>query len=153
MRKYTFSALITPGLAARDAAPGYRYRTSIRCVVQPRDREYFPAVISLDEQPAAGPRVRAVVSVVLAGHEAAAFFAPGQHFTIWADAIVGHAIRGHGLAGYGVICGAGITVTAQRQPEQALPADNRRAHTRLSNDARTMANRRIGVGRGSSPRR
>ena len=105
MRKYTFSALITPGLAARDAAPGYRYRTGIRCVVQPRDREYFPAVISLDEQPAAGPRVRAVVSVVLAGREAAAFFAPGQHFTIWADAIVGHAIRGHGLAGYGVICG------------------------------------------------
>ena len=147
MRKYTFSALITPGLAARDAAPGYRYRTGIRCVVQPRDREYFPAVISLDEQPAAGPRVRAVVSVVLAGHEAAAFFAPGQHFTIWADAIVGHAIRGHGLAGYGVICGAGITVTAQRQPEQALPADNRCARTRLSNAACTVTNQLSRYGR------
>ena len=82
MRKYTFSALITPGLAARDAAPGYRYRTGIRCVVQPRDREYFPAVISLDGPPTAEHGVRAAVGMLLAGHEAAAFFAPGQHFTI-----------------------------------------------------------------------
>ena len=36
------------------------------------------------------------------------------------------------------------------QPKQALPADNRRAHTRLSNDPCTMANRLSGSGRTSS---
>jgi hypothetical protein len=106
VRKYTFSALITPGPAAcRNAAPGDLDRTRIHCVVQPRDHKYFPAVISLDGPPTAEHGVRAAVSMLLAGHEAAAFFAPGQHFTIWADAIIGHAIRGHGLAGHGVICG------------------------------------------------
>jgi hypothetical protein len=104
VRKYTFSALITPHPAVRrDAAPGYHYRRRICCVVQPRDRKYFPAVISLDEQPTAEPGVRAVVTMVLAGREAA-LFAPGQHFTIWSDAIVGRRIRGHGLTGHGIVC-------------------------------------------------
>jgi hypothetical protein len=33
------------------------------------------------------------------------------------------------------------------QPKQALPADNRRAHARLANDARTMDNRLRAPGR------
>jgi hypothetical protein len=49
------------------------------------------------------PGVRAVVSVALAEGEAEAFFAPGQRFTIWADAVIGQTIRAGGLAGSGVI--------------------------------------------------
>lgn len=120
MRKYTFSALITPGPAVRrDAAPGYLDRTRIRCVVQPRDRKYFPAVISLDGPPTA-PWVRAVVSMLLADREAAAFFGPDQHFTIWADAIIGQTIRGHGLAGHGVICGQESLSPRSAGPAHAL---------------------------------
>jgi hypothetical protein len=47
--------------------------------------------------------VCAVVSVALADGEAVAFFAPGQHFTIWADAVIGQTIRADGMIGYGVI--------------------------------------------------
>jgi hypothetical protein len=75
VRKYTFSALVTPGPAAcRNAAPGDLERTRIYCVVQPGDHKYFPAVISLDGPPTAEHGVRAAVSMLLAGHEAAAFF-------------------------------------------------------------------------------
>ena len=47
----------------------------------------------------------AVVTIVLADGEAEAYFAAGQDFTIWADGVVGHAIRAEGLAGCGVIFG------------------------------------------------
>jgi hypothetical protein len=49
-----------------------------------------------------------------------AFFAPDQHFTIWADAIVGHTIRGHVLAGHGVICGWESPSPRSADPAQAL---------------------------------
>src|SRR2546427_286532 len=40
-----------------------------------------------------------------AAGEAEALFAPGQRFTIWADAVVDRTIRPEGLVGYGVIYG------------------------------------------------
>jgi hypothetical protein len=49
------------------------------------------------------PGLRAVVNVALADGEAEAFFAPGQRFTIWADAVIGHTIRADSMAGHGVI--------------------------------------------------
>jgi hypothetical protein len=46
-----------------------------------------------------------MVTIALADGEAGAYFAPGQGFTIWADAIAGRTIRAEGMIGYGVICG------------------------------------------------
>jgi hypothetical protein len=47
--------------------------------------------------------VHVVVTAVLTDGEAEAYFAPGQRFTIWSDAVVGHAVCADGLVGYGVI--------------------------------------------------
>jgi hypothetical protein len=97
VQQYRFRALITLGPAA-----GHRGRPHACCLVQPGQGKYFPAAISYREAPAR-PGVRAVVSVALADGEAEAFFAPGQRFTIWADAVIGQTIRVGGLAGSGVI--------------------------------------------------
>jgi hypothetical protein len=43
------------------------------------------------------------MTVVLTDGEAEAFFAPGQRFTIWSDAVVGYTICADGLVGYGII--------------------------------------------------
>jgi len=113
VRDYTFRALITAHPAARIRdAPGYLDRRRIRCVLQPHDRSYFPAVISRDQHQPARPGEYAMISVLLADSEAAAFFAPGQRFAIWADAIVGHSVRGYGLLGHGVISGKEIRLSA-----------------------------------------
>ena len=113
VRDYTFRALITAHPAARIRdAPGYLDRRRIRCVLQPHDRSYFPAVISRDQHQPARPGEYAMISVLLADSEAAAFFAPGQRFAIWADAMVGHSVRGYSLLGHGVISGGEIRLSA-----------------------------------------
>ena len=113
VRDYTFRALITAHPAARGRyAPGFPGRRRVRCVLQSHDRSYFPAVISRDQHPPARPGEYAVISVLLAGGEAAAFFAPGQRFAIWADAMVGHSVRGYSLLGHGVISGGEIRLSA-----------------------------------------
>ena len=96
MKQYRFGALITFGPAA-----GHLGGPHACCLIQPRLGEYFPAAISCRELPV-GPGVRAVVSVALADGEAEVFFATGQHFTIWADAVIGQTIRAGGMAGHGV---------------------------------------------------
>jgi hypothetical protein len=68
---------------------------------------YFPGVISSDEELPLRAAVHAVVSIVLADSEANAFFAPGQRFTIWADAVASQTISAQGLVGQGVICHPG----------------------------------------------
>jgi hypothetical protein len=98
VKQYRFGAQITFGPAA--GHPGGPHAC---CLVQPRMARYFPAAISGTELPV-GPGVRAVVSVALADGEAEAFFPTGQHFTIWADAVIDHAIRAGGMAGHGVVC-------------------------------------------------
>jgi hypothetical protein len=76
------------------------------CLLQPFCyRVYLPAVISPDKELPLQPGGRVVVAIALAGGEAEALFAPGQRFTIWADAVVDRTIRPEGLVGYGVICG------------------------------------------------
>jgi hypothetical protein len=104
MKQYRFRALITFDPSAReDSAPGHLSGTRTCCLVQPRDHEYFPARISWDKEPPMRPGVRAVISAALADGEAEAFFAPGQRFTIWADAVIGQTIRADGMIGHGVI--------------------------------------------------
>ena len=105
MRQYRFRAVIALDPAAReDAARGHLGGPHTCCVVQPGHGKYFPAVICLeDDELPLRPGVRAVLSAALADGEAKTLFAPGQRFTLWADAIIGHTIVADGLIGHGVI--------------------------------------------------
>jgi hypothetical protein len=115
VRQYRFRARVTLDTAAREGhARGLTSRMRALaahdcCLLQPFCyRVYLPAVISPDSELPLQPGGRSsgvVVTIALAGGEAAALFAPGQRFTIWADAVVDRTIRPEGLVGYGVICG------------------------------------------------
>jgi AcrR family transcriptional regulator len=104
MRRRNFRALVMPGPAAReDAARCDLGETRACCLIEPRRYTYFPALISLDKEQPAQTATHALVTIALRDSEAEAFFAPGQRFTIWADAVVSHTIQTYGLVGYGVI--------------------------------------------------
>jgi AcrR family transcriptional regulator len=104
MRRHSFSALVVLDPAApQEAAQCDSDGTRGDCPLEPGCCTYFPAVISLDGAQPARTAARALVTIALGDSEARAFFAPGQRFTIWADAVVGDPIRACGLVGYGVI--------------------------------------------------
>jgi len=105
MRQYRFTALVMLDPAAGEYAVRYgRGGTRACCLVEPSYHTYFPAVIEAkEEQPSRGAP-HALITATLSDSEAGAFFAPGQRFTIWADALVGHTIQPDGLVGHGVIC-------------------------------------------------
>jgi hypothetical protein len=108
--QYTFSAAITLCPQMRQDIAHHR-PDEIRALaaracylIQPRSRhEYFPAAISLAEGLPVPPGGQVILTMALSDSEAEAFFAPGEHFTIWADGIVGRTIRAEGRIGYGVI--------------------------------------------------
>lgn len=109
MRQYRFRAQVMSNPAAHEglvrglpgkARPATTYSC---CLIEPSYRQYFPAVISRDEELPSRPGVHVVVTAVLTDGEAEAYFAPGQRFTIWSDAVVGHTVYADGLVGYGVI--------------------------------------------------
>jgi hypothetical protein len=104
VREYRFRVVVAFDPAApRGAVLGFPERTGASCVIQPEQRVYFPAVISYDAKPPPRLGANAVLSISLNNGEAAAFFAAGQRFIIWADVMVGHTVWGDGLVGYGVI--------------------------------------------------
>ncbi len=103
MRRHSFRALVRLDPAARADAARCGLGTRACCLVEPSRCTYFPAMISLDREQPARTEAHALVTIALRDSEAAAFFAPGQRFTIWADAIVGHTVQARGLVGYGVI--------------------------------------------------
>jgi hypothetical protein len=105
VKQHRFRALITLGPAAgENAGRGHPGRTHASCLVQPCPGRYFPALISAEEEEVtARAAIPAVISTPLAAGEAEAFFAPGQRFTIWADAVVGHSIHADRLIGQGII--------------------------------------------------
>ena len=102
MRRHSFRVLVMldPG---REDAVRRDLRALTCCLVEPSRHRYFPAVISLDEEQPARTAAHALVTIALRDSEAAAFFAPAQRFTIWADAVVGHTVQAHGRIGYGII--------------------------------------------------
>lgn len=104
MRQYRFMALVMldPAAGEEDArfGPG---ETSASCLIEPSYCTYFPALISLDREMPSRTKAHALVTMALRDGEARVFFAPGQRFTIWADAVVGHSVQAAGLAGHGVI--------------------------------------------------
>lgn len=104
MTIYTFSLLVTFDVATYgSAANRYLDGTLTRCVVQACHRQYFPGMLSRAKQPRPTPAVHAQLSVALNDGEAESFFAPGQRFTVWTDAIVGTTVCGDGFIGHGVI--------------------------------------------------
>jgi hypothetical protein len=102
MRRHSFTALVMLDPAAGDRA-ARTAGTLAGCLVEPSRYMYFPAVISLDTAQPARTAVHVLVTIALSDSEVGAFFTPGQRFTIWADAVVGHTVRARGLVGYGVI--------------------------------------------------
>jgi hypothetical protein len=137
MRQNRFQALIT-----LDPAAGQLRGPNALCLVQPGHGNCFPATISCYELPV-GPGARAAVSVILADGEAEAFFAIGQRFTIWADAVIGQTIRADGLVGSGVIFSK-VPLPAHR-PDNDRP-DREKVHPGREQSLATVAGRR------SSPR-
>lgn len=104
LRRHGFSALVMIDPAAREhAARCDAGGTLDGCLVEPSRYTFFPAVISLDAELPARTAAQALVIITLRDSEARAFFAPGQRFTIWADAVVGHTVQALGLIGFGVI--------------------------------------------------
>ena len=109
MRQYRFRAQVLSNPAAHDGlvrgVPGKSRpaRTRTFCLIEPSYRQYFPAVISQDEELPPGPGVHVVVTTVFTDGEAEAYLAPGRRFTIWSDAVVGRTVCADGLVGYGVI--------------------------------------------------
>jgi hypothetical protein len=108
--QYTFSAAVTlcPKMredTTRCRADETHALTARTCyLIQPRSlHEYFPATISLAEGPPVPPGGHVMLTMTLSDSEAEALFAPGEHFTIWADGIVGRTIQVEGRIGYGVI--------------------------------------------------
>jgi hypothetical protein len=109
--------------------------TRTQCVVQSDDR-WFPAAISVRWSPSHGRSVRAVVRVRLLAGEPEAFFAAGQPFAVWADAMVDdHTVRGEGRLGDGVIVSQ--EPAASEAPPAARPASACR---------RTVPQPRLGAG-------
>ena len=148
MLQYTFSAAITLCPQIREDTahrrPDETHAGAARAwyLIQPRSlHKYFPAAISLAEWLPGPPGGLVILTMPLSESEAEAFFAPGEHFTIWADGIVGHTIRAEGRIGYGVISRRAASRPAlanhdriygpnllgrpmvQRVPARAVPAD------------------------------
>lgn len=104
MRQYRFVALVMLDPAAREEVARFDPDgPPACCLIEPSYCTYFPALISLDREMPSRTRAHALVTMALRDGEARAFFAPGQRFTIWADAVVGHSVQAAGLAGHGVI--------------------------------------------------
>lgn len=106
-REFQFRAMVALDAAGpADTVRALVDRRRTQCVLQPRDGKWFPAAIGFCWVPSHGSPVDAVVRVHLLAEEAEAFFAAGQPFTLWADAMVeDQTIRGGGLLGDGVITG------------------------------------------------
>lgn len=102
--QHSFRALITFDPSARESLVlGFLDGTRTTCVIQPCSGMYFPALLARHESPRPRLAMDARLSIPLHSGETETFFAPGQRFIIWADAIVGRTIRGDGLVGHGVI--------------------------------------------------
>jgi hypothetical protein len=105
VKECKFRAMVDLDPSARaDAVRRLLNRTRPQCVLQPCDANWFPAAVSVGGSPSQGRPVDAVVRVCLLAGELEAFFATGQPFTVWADAIVDdQTVRGEGRLGDGFI--------------------------------------------------
>ena len=138
VREHEFRATVAVDPPAREGAVlQILDGTRVRCIVQPFDGKCFPARISAGgPPPSPGRAVDIVVCIPLVSAEAEGYFAAGQPFTLWADAIVSdETIRGEGLLGDGVITGREPSVFADSPPfaQQLVPPATRSVKGRAGN--------------------
>lgn len=104
LRKYKFRVLVMFPAAGGSVPQRHTGKARLRCVIQPREGVYLPAVIWGVKPALPGEEaVPAVLSVALADGEAGDYLSAGQSFSIWSDVLVGDFVRGAGLAGQGAI--------------------------------------------------
>jgi hypothetical protein len=132
VREYKFRATVAFEPAGDSATGAYLSGTRTHCVIESYRRKYFPALISWDNRPPPQGGLNILVRIALTGTEADAFFASGQRFTIWADAIAGKTIRGERLVGYGVIL--------YQEPPPSPSTDDRTAHRARADPMSPSAN-------------
>jgi hypothetical protein len=137
VREYKFGAMVAlDKLACADAVRRLVGGTRPQCVLQPCKGKWFPAAISARE-PSQGRPVDVVVRVRLLAGEPEAFFATGQAFTLWADAIVDdQTVRGEDLVGDCVI------LNQESAAGEDTTTRDRSAHT----CRRTVPRPRLGTG-------
>lgn len=94
-RRYRFSAVVTLDGAGRfrrhylSDASGLVLR--VASCTQPTLRQYFPALVHTEEGRPLRPGDKGVPAIVsVPDDDAASFFQPGQHFTVWDGADIGH---------------------------------------------------------------
>ncbi|HEX3716219.1 MAG TPA: hypothetical protein VHV09_25740 [Trebonia sp.] len=94
-RRYKFSAVVTleaAGQARRQylsGAPGLMVRAP--SCDRPTQQHFFPAVVYTDDDRPLRPGVRGVVvTISVPDDDASECFQPGQHFTLWDGADIGH---------------------------------------------------------------
>jgi hypothetical protein len=138
VKEYNFGAMVALDPSAHEDALR-RLLDGMRpqCVVG-SDGRWFPAAISVGWSPSHGRSVDIVVRArLLAGEPEAFFFAAGQPFAVWADAIVDdHTVRGEGRLGDGVI------MSREFAADEAARTAARPAHT----FCRTIPPQRRGTG-------
>ena len=101
-RRFKFSAIVTLDAAGR---PGRQYLSGVPGLVlhapsgrPPARHQYFPAVLYTDDSRPLRPGDHgAAVVVSVPDDDAAAFFQPGQHFTVWDGRDIGHGTVGERL--------------------------------------------------------
>lgn len=109
VRQYRLQAQVVPhpappeGLTRGFLSTTRPPTTHACCLIEPSYHQYFPAVIYRYEKFPTRPSVHVVMTIALTDGEAEAYFAPGQRFTIWSDAVVGRTVHADGLVGHGVI--------------------------------------------------
>jgi hypothetical protein len=98
LSQFRFRALVTLD-APRDDTAARQYPSGTHALLvqarhlsKPAYRRFFPAEISRDEQQPLKPGDHAVVTITLSDDAAGAYFAPGQHFTVWNGSDVGHGV-------------------------------------------------------------
>ncbi len=141
MRECKFRAMVELDPSARAVAVRRLLdRTHPQCVLQPCDGKWFPAAVSVGGAPSQGRPVHTVVRVRLLAGEPEAFFATGQPFTLWADAIVDdQTVRGEGRLGDGFILSQGSPLPTRPLGQQ--PARRSRTAGRSRGRAEVRAPR------------
>ena len=146
MKESKFRAMVALDQSARaDVLRRLLDRTRFQCVLQPCDGRWFPAAVSAGGSPSQARPIRTVVRVRLLAGEPEAFFATGQLFTLWADAVVDdQTVRGEGRLGDGFILSQ--ESAADEAPRAAacpaLPYRRTVPRPRLGSGASLMAGRR-----------
>jgi hypothetical protein len=101
-RRFKFSAVVTLDTSL---PPGRQYLSGVPGLVLhapscqlPARHQYFPAVVYTDDNRPLRPGTRgSSVIITVPDDDAAAFFQPGQHFTVWDGTDIGHGTVGEHL--------------------------------------------------------